>query len=86
MCEQALYYRDNREPFLSEYTGSFVFIQDGKPVWSGNDLSGIGSRRELAGSRKESSLWLKYVDPDEFEGERYERYEENLDMIGESYG
>ena len=86
MCEQALYYRDNREPFLSEYTGSFVFIQDGKPVWSGNDLSGIGNRRELAGSRKESSLWLKYVDPDEFEGERYERYEENLDMIGESYG
>ena len=40
----------------------------------------IGSRRDLSGDKKDSALWLKYVDPDENEGERFERYAECLQL------
>ena len=36
------------------------------------------SRRELAGANKLSAMWLKYVDPEEAEGEHFEVYEEAL--------
>jgi len=35
------------------------------------------SRRLLSGEHPEQAMWLKYVDPDETEGERYTVYEEN---------
>ena len=46
--------------------------------WSGADPSHIGSHREFAGSRPGSALFLKLVDPEEREGERFEVYEEGL--------
>ena len=43
-------------------------IQDGQVVWNGVDPSNLGSRRDLSGDKKDSALWLKYVDPEEEEG------------------
>ena len=35
----------------------------------------------LSGEKPEQAMWLKYVDPEETEGEHYEVYEESLARI-----
>ena len=55
-------------------------MQDGQIVWNGDDSSNLSSRRDLSGDKKDSALWLKYVDLDENEGERFERYAECLQL------
>jgi len=75
-CEQGLFYRDNRERLQEEYAGQFIYLQAGEVVWHGENPSKLESRRILSGEKKDSALWLKLVDPEEREGERYEVYEE----------
>ena len=77
-CDQALVYAARRESMISRHANEFVYLQDGEVVWSGADPSHLGSRRQLSGKRKDSALWLKYVDPEEREGERFGVYEECL--------
>lgn len=79
-CEQGLVYLEEKKNLVDRFRGQFVYMQDGKVVWNGEDPTNLGSRRELSGKRKDSALWLKYVDPDEREGEHFERYEECLKM------
>ena len=79
-CQQGLFYRENRERLIGQHAGEFIFLQDGEVVWNGPDLSNLRSRRQLSGKRKDSAMWLKYVDPGEREGERFERYEECLSL------
>lgn len=76
-AEQGLYYRDNRRQF-ERYKGEYVLIQMGEVKW--HDPSGIvkGSRRVLAGDYPAQAMWMKYVDPDETEGEHFEVYERTL--------
>lgn len=81
MCEQALYYRDNRERLVDRYAGEYIFLQAGEVIWHGPDPSTAGSRRVLAGSKKEEAIFIKLADPLETEGEHYEVYEENLRMM-----
>jgi len=76
-CEQALYYRDNRGRFL-QYAGEYILLQDGQVRMHGPSGELQRSRREIAGDRKDSALWLKYVDPEESEAEHYEVYEQTL--------
>ena len=77
-CEQGLIYQDEQRKLIDRYRGEFIYMQDGQVVWNGVDPSNLGSRRKLSGDRKDSTLWLKYVDPEEGEGERFERYNECL--------
>ena len=77
-CEQGLVYARERERLVAGYAGQFIYLQAGEVVWSGSDPSHLGSRRQLSGRHKDSALWLKYVDPEEKEGERFEVYEECL--------
>ena len=77
-CEQGLIYQDEQQKLIDRYRGEFIYMQDGQVVWNGVDPSNLGSRRKLSGDRKDSALWLKYVDPEEGEGERFERYDECL--------
>ncbi len=79
-CEQGLIYQDQKSKFIDRYRGKFIYMQDGGVVWNGDDPSKLGSRRDLSGDKKDSALWLKYVDPDEAEGERFERYAECLHL------
>jgi hypothetical protein len=60
------------------YTGQYVLLHMGEVVWS--DPTGYLpiSRRELARRNKDQGLWLKFVDPEESEGEHYEVYEHTL--------
>jgi len=77
MCEQALYYRDHRDQF-SQYAGEYILLQNGQVVWHDKHSELQHSRRVLAGERKMDALWLKYVDPEEAEGEHFEVYERTL--------
>lgn len=80
-CEQALYYRDNQKKFAEKYAGQYIYLQDYEVVWNGLDLSTLGSRRKLSGSKKDSALWLKWVEPEEKEGEHFEVYEPILEKL-----
>ncbi|MFH1567041.1 MAG: hypothetical protein ABIL09_03510, partial [Gemmatimonadota bacterium] len=75
-CEQGLFYREHRERLVGAYANQFIYLQEGEVVWSGADPSRLESRRILSGDKKDSALWLKLVDPEEKEGERFEAYEE----------
>ena len=77
-CEQALYYRDHQKDFLDKYAGQYILLQENEVQWNGESSYFWGSRRHLSGDRPDQAMWLKYVDPDEAEGERYEVYERAL--------
>lgn len=80
-CEQALYYRDHRQQFYDRYAGEFILLQDYEVKWHDRQSEFFYSRRDLAGARKQSALWFKYVDPDEAEGEHFEVYEKELALL-----
>jgi hypothetical protein len=75
-----LIYQEDQAAFIDRYRGQFIYMQDGQVVWKGEDPSHLGSRRKLSGDKKDSALWLKYVDPEEDEGEHFERYDECLQL------
>ncbi|OGG57134.1 MAG: hypothetical protein A3F84_19205 [Candidatus Handelsmanbacteria bacterium RIFCSPLOWO2_12_FULL_64_10] len=77
-CEQGLLYRDRMKEMVDRYRGNFIYMQDGDVVWNGPDPSHLRSHREFSGKRPGSALWLKLVDPEEREGERFRTYEECL--------
>ncbi len=80
-AEQGLYYRDHREDFIRRYAGEYILLQMGEVKW--HDPSGTvhASRRVLSGDHPEQAMWMKYVDPDEAEGEHFEVYERTLDEM-----
>lgn len=79
-CEQALHYRENRERFCARFAGKFVYLRDGDVVWSGDDPSSVHASAFSRGDdgEKVRAAWLKLVDPEEREGERFDVYEETL--------
>lgn len=81
-CEQALYYRDHMAEF-ARYAGEYILLQDREVRWHGPSADWHRSRREIAGNRPESALYLKYVDPEECEEERYGVYEATLKRMAE---
>ncbi len=81
-CEQALYYRDRQREFVARYAGQYILLQDGEVKWHDRQSELAYSRRQLAGVNKQSALWLKYVHPEEAEGEHFEVYEKELAGLG----
>jgi hypothetical protein len=77
MCEQALYYHENRAAF-ERYIGEYILLQDGEVKWHNREGTVRESRRALAGANPDHAMWFKFVDPAETEGERYEVYERAL--------
>jgi hypothetical protein len=80
-AEQALYYRAHREQFVERYAGEYILLQDGEVCWHSASSDLGRSRRELARGHRDRALWLKYVDPEEAEGEHYEVYKRALERI-----
>jgi uncharacterized protein (DUF362 family) len=76
-AEQALYYRDHMRDF-SRYAGEYLLLQDFQVRWHDKGSRIRVSRREFARRNPGQALWLKYVDPEEAEGEHYEVYERTL--------
>jgi len=82
-AEQALIYRDHRRQFVDRYAGEYILLQEGQVRWHDRSSELRVSRRELAGGSPDQAMWLKYVDPDEAEGEQYAVYEQALAHIQE---
>jgi hypothetical protein len=83
MCEQALLYASNRSAFAA-YAGEYILLQRGEVRWHKKNGDLRESRRVLAGEWPGYSMWLKYVDPQEAEGEHYFVYENTLRQMDAS--
>lgn len=83
ISEQALYYRDHMTEIVSKYAGEYILLQDNEVKWHDKSSYLQMSRRKLAGKRPDQGMYLKYVDPQEAEGEHYEVYENTLADIAE---
>jgi hypothetical protein len=59
-------------------------LQDGEVIWHNTTSRLDVSRRELARGKRRRAMWLKYVDPEEAEGEHFEVYERTLAQIREA--
>ena len=79
-AEQALYYRDHMHDF-ARHAGEYILLQDSEVRWHDKSSEIGASRRELSRCNPDQAMWLKYVDPDEAEGEHYEVYERALREI-----
>ncbi|MBN2006549.1 MAG: DUF362 domain-containing protein [Anaerolineae bacterium] len=77
-CEQALYYRDHMRDLVGKYAGEYILLQENEVKWHDKSSHFHGSRRDLSGKRPDQAMWLKYVDPEEAEGEHFEVYEKTL--------
>ena len=77
-AEQALHYRDHWRQFVDKYAGEFILLQEGQVRWHDKSSELRVSRRQLAGGSPDQAMWLKYVDPEEAEGEHYAVYEQAL--------
>ena len=80
-CEQALYYRDHQKEIMEKHAGEYIFLQDGEVVWNGSDFRNLGSRRDMVRGKPGHALWLKFVDPDDVEDERFQVYESELKKL-----
>ena len=81
-AEQGLYYRDHQKELVGKYAGQYILLQMGAVRWSDPEGRVQASRRVLSGEHPEQGMYMKYVDPDEIEGEHYEVYERTLKMFG----
>ncbi len=77
-AEQGLFYRDNQKHLVDQYAGSFIYLQDGEVLWSGDNPQQAGGVQRLSGEKKDRAVFLKLVDPEEKEGEHTEVYEKIL--------
>lgn len=80
-AEQGLIYRDKKNELIAKYAGEYILLQMGEVKW--HDPAGHfhGSRRQIAGLNPEQGIFMKYVDPEESEGEHFEVYERTLKTI-----
>jgi uncharacterized protein (DUF362 family) len=77
-AEQALFYQDDRKTLVDRYAGEYILLQAGEVRWHDPVSDLRRSRRQLAGDRPDQAMWLKYVDPDEEEGEHFTVYDHAL--------
>lgn len=77
-AEQGLIYRDNIRKYVDRYADSYILLQQGEVRWNDKDSSVHIDRRHLPGFRPDQGMYLKYVDPDEQEGEKFVVYEQAL--------
>jgi uncharacterized protein (DUF362 family) len=81
--EQALYYRDHMREFVDKYAGEYILLQMNEVKFHSESSYLNVSRRELAGDHPEQGMFMKYVDPNEAEGECFDVYERALADIAE---
>ena len=80
-AEQGLYYRDHADEIKRKYAGEYILLQMGEVKWHDSSGHVRASRRVLSGDHPDQAMWMKWVDPDEAEGEHYEVYERTLREI-----
>ena len=80
-CEQAVFYQDRRQEMADRFGGDFIYLQEGEVIWHGPDPSALSSHRQLSDRKRDQAMWLKLVDPEETEGERFGVYKDCLSRM-----
>jgi hypothetical protein len=80
-AEQALYFLEHKQEISAEHPGDYILLQMGQVRWADKGGNIRGSRRQLSGEHPEQAMWLKYIEPQEEEGEHYEVYEKTLQQM-----
>jgi len=75
-AEQGLIYRDRQRKFVDQYAGRYILLQQGEVRWSDTVSNVHIDRRSLKGFQPDQGMYLKYVDPEESEGEQFGVYEQ----------
>lgn len=75
-AEQGLIYRDQQRKFVDHYADRYILLQQGEVRWSDTVSNVHIDRRSLHGFRPDQGMYLKYVDPEESEGEQFAVYEQ----------
>lgn len=75
-AEQGLIYRDQQRKFVDQYAGRYILLQQGEVRWSDTVSNVHIDRRSLPGFQPDQGMYLKYVDPEEREGEQFAVYEQ----------
>jgi hypothetical protein len=78
IAEQGQYYQQHRAEIVEKYAGQYILLQMGEVKYADPQGRIRVSRRQLAGDHPEQGMWMKYVDPQEDEGEHYEVYTDTL--------
>jgi hypothetical protein len=77
-AEQGLYYQEHRAEIIEKYAGQYILLQMGDVKFATPDGYIRVSRRQLSGDHPEQGMWMKFVDPNEDEGEHFEVYNDTL--------
>ncbi len=77
-AEQGLIYRDKMRSFVDQYAGDYILLQQGEVCWRDKVSTIHIDRRSLLGFRPDQGMYLKFVDPEEREGEQFSVYEAAL--------
>ena len=80
-CEQAPFYRAEREHLVRRYPGELVALRADEVVWHGADQPAFASHAHFVGADPGQASFLKVVDPDEREGEVISVYENLLPAL-----
>lgn len=75
-AEQGLIYRDQQRQLIDHYAGRYILLQQGEVRWSDTVSNVHIDRRSLKGFHPDQGMYLKYVDPEESEGEQFTVYEQ----------
>ena len=75
-AEQGLIYRDQQRKFVDQFAGRYILLQQGQVRWSDTVSNVHIDRRSLPGFHPDQGMYLKYVDPEESEGEQFGVYEQ----------
>jgi len=73
---QGLIYRDNIRKYVDRFAGNYILLQQGEVCWHDKASNIHLDRRSPPGFRPDQGMYLKYVDPDESEGEKFGVYED----------
>lgn len=80
-AEQALVYLDDQKKITDQYAGKYVLMQKGEVKWADAGGNVTDSRNKLSNENPGQAVWMKYMDPDENEGEQYPIYAQALEQI-----
>lgn len=80
-AEQAMIYLDNQKQINDKYAGKYIMMQMGEVQWAEASGNVQDSRQKLSERHPGQAIWMKYIDPDENEGEHYPIYEQTLQQM-----
>jgi hypothetical protein len=83
-AEQAMVYLDKKKKITDRYAGKYILIQKGEIQSAAEGENIDDSRARLSKAHPGQAIWMKYIDPDESEGEQFPVYEQALQQITRS--